>query len=756
MDMRLKIIISIFSIFIGMQFGVVSNAKQVHDHVKSSAESHQHPKKILVLHQFKSRQGWTKLFNRYLLEALIREKVPSWELRSEYLDLLEFNDEAYKDMLEKQLLYKYTLSPPDIVVLELDAALQFVLERNLFPDTPKIAAITSRSFKLDNDTLFIVKLRFNLEESLKHAFELLPGTQNVYVVCESISPVGTAMVTGFRKMSERIYKQKTFHYYTGMNVEEILNRSANLPEDSFIFMLPYSRDPDGHPVTTADFARKIGENANRPVFTFLDLFALNTGILGGKVSTTKALAEQTSHYIKEALLGNTQEIATPKTQFFEYIYDWGAIQKWNIDIDKLPANSLIQNRTYTMFELFKWEIIGGIVLLVGESIIVIFLIENIRRRRRAEESLRRSEKQLRLIANSLPVFISYVDSEMCYRFTNSAYLEFINLRSDQIIGKSVSEVLGKDLYPIVRPHVIKVLEGEQVSFEAEVTRNGIHYIVDIIYIPDKDDTGMTKGYFVLGTDVTKRKQREMELQIHRDELAHVSRLTTMGELTASMAHELNQPLTAILSNAQAARRFLEHDPVDIEEVKEILDDIIGDDRRADQVIKRLRGFLKRGEFHLKTWDINEVIQEVVTLVHSDAVIRNVSVHLDLVEELPPVLGDRIQIQQVLLNLIINGLDAMSDVHQKPRDLMIKSEYESNKEVKVSVADSGTGILPGQMQLIFEPFHTTKADGMGMGLSINRSIIRAHQGKLWVENNVNQGATFIFTLPVASEDNTDGQ
>jgi two-component system sensor kinase FixL len=301
-----------------------------------------------------------------------------------------------------------------------------------------------------------------------------------------------------------------------------------------------------------------------------------------------------------------------------------------------------------------------------------------------------------------------------------------------------------------------VLEGEQVSFETEITRDGIHYIVDTIYIPDKDDTGMTKGYFVLGTDVTKRKQREMELQRHRDELAHVSRLTTMGELTASLAHELNQPLTAILSNAQAARRFLEQENVDVEEVKEILGDIIGDNRRAGEVIKRLRRFLKRGELFLKAWDVNDVIQEVVTLIHSDTVIRNVSVHLDLQEELPHVLGDRIQIQQVLLNLIINGLDAMKEVHPESRNLIIKTEYEIDKDVKVSVGDSGTGIQPDQMQLIFEPFHTTKVDGMGMGLSINRSIIQAHQGELWAQNNQNQGATFFFTIPVASEKNIDGE
>jgi PAS domain S-box-containing protein len=374
----------------------------------------------------------------------------------------------------------------------------------------------------------------------------------------------------------------------------------------------------------------------------------------------------------------------------------------------------------------------------------------------AEENLRRSEQQLRLIADSLPVFISYVDHNERYVFNNKSYLDFFNLTIDQIDGKPVKEILGPDTYKHVRPHVKRVLEGEQTWFEVEILRDGINYHLESTYIPDMDPNGVVNGFFVLATDVTERKHREAELQRHREELAHVSRLTTMGELTASLAHELNQPLTAILSNAQAARRFLEHDAVDIEEVKEILDDIIGDDRRAGQVIRRLRGFLKRGEFYLKKWDINEVIQEVVTLVHSDAVIRNVSVHLDIQEELPHVLGDRIQIQQVLLNLIINGLDAMVDVHPESRNIIVKTEYAVKNSVTVSVGDSGTGIQPDQMQQIFEPFHTTKADGMGMGLSINRSIIQAHHGELWAENNQNQGATFFFTLPIASGDNIDGE
>ena len=247
-----------------------------------------------------------------------------------------------------------------------------------------------------------------------------------------------------------------------------------------------------------------------------------------------------------------------------------------------------------------------------------------------------------------------------------------------------------------------------------------------------------------------RRRSEMEGQRLRQDLAHVGRVSTMGELTASLAHELNQPLTAILSNAQAAQRILASDKADLEEIREILGDIVEDDKRAGEVIQRLRGFLKKSNLEVSALDIGELVGQVARLVSSDAIIRNVAVRVELAPGLPPVCGDRAQLQQVILNLLMNGLDAMRESGEGERTLVLRTVDGGPVSVVVAVEDSGVGIDEADLDRVFHAFYTTKTDGLGMGLAIARSIVEAHGGHLEARNNSRCGATFSFTLPVIQE------
>ena len=247
-----------------------------------------------------------------------------------------------------------------------------------------------------------------------------------------------------------------------------------------------------------------------------------------------------------------------------------------------------------------------------------------------------------------------------------------------------------------------------------------------------------------------RKQGELEAMRLRQELAHIGRVSALGELTASLAHELNQPLTAILSNAQAAQRLLAGDMVDLEKVREILSDIVADDKRAAAVISGLRGLLKKGEPEFVRLDLNEIVGAVAWLMRSDTIMRNVSMSLDLASDLPNARGDRVQLQQVVLNLVLNGLEAMREPHAGTRTLVIRTARDAAGAVRVTVQDSGPGIAPKDLGHIFEPLYTTKREGLGMGLAIVHTIISAHGGTVGAENNRDGGASFRFTLPVASE------
>jgi len=249
-------------------------------------------------------------------------------------------------------------------------------------------------------------------------------------------------------------------------------------------------------------------------------------------------------------------------------------------------------------------------------------------------------------------------------------------------------------------------------------------------------------------DITRRKEAELEAACQRMELAHLSRVTTLGELSGSIAHELSLPLGAILSNAQAAQRILANGKADLAEVSEILDDIVSEDKRASEVIRRLRLWLKKGELQQHPLRINKVVQDVLKLIRSDLINQKVTVETELAGNLPTVSGDPVQLQQVLLNLVVNACDSMAGGDISQRRLIIRTDIEDGSSaVVVSVTDPGTGIPEERMEQIFEPFFSTKEKGMGIGLSVCRTIIAAHRGKLWAANNLGRGATFYFSLPV---------
>ena len=249
-------------------------------------------------------------------------------------------------------------------------------------------------------------------------------------------------------------------------------------------------------------------------------------------------------------------------------------------------------------------------------------------------------------------------------------------------------------------------------------------------------------------DITKRKEAELEAACQRMELAHLSRVTTLGELSGSIAHELSLPLSAILSNAQAAQRVLASGKADLVEMREILNDIVSEDKRASEVIRRLRLWLKKGEVQQHPLRINKVVQDVLKLISSDLINQKVTVETELSRNLPTITGDPVQLQQVLLNLVVNACDAMAGCDISERRSVIRTRIENDgSAVVVSVTDQGTGIPEERIKQIFEPFFSTKEKGMGIGLSVCRTIIAAHQGKLRAANNLDCGATFSFSLPV---------
>jgi C4-dicarboxylate-specific signal transduction histidine kinase len=254
--------------------------------------------------------------------------------------------------------------------------------------------------------------------------------------------------------------------------------------------------------------------------------------------------------------------------------------------------------------------------------------------------------------------------------------------------------------------------------------------------------------YVIGAvqDITERKRAEEALQKAQAELAHVTRLTTLGELTASIAHEVNQPLAAIVTNSNACLRWLATQPANLEKTRQAVGRIIKDGNRASEIISRIRALVKNAPPRKDLVDVNEIIVEVIGLALNEADRNQIFLKPHLSSDLPLVLGDRVQLQQVILNLIINGVEAMGRIKEGSRELVVSSEKDEANGLLIAVRDTGAGLEPANLNQLFDAFFTTKPEGMGMGLAISRSIVEAHGGRLWATANSPQGAVFQFTLP----------
>ncbi len=389
----------------------------------------------------------------------------------------------------------------------------------------------------------------------------------------------------------------------------------------------------------------------------------------------------------------------------------------------------------------------------GEPERLLGLSMDITKRKRAEEASRMSEALLTAGADLAGLG--------CYEVDFSEPSCFIDERFHQICGVTPGRQSGlqpvqewvEHLHADDRPRVLdarrELHEGkvEQISIECRYLHpiTGQRWIHHVARVAARNTDGQALRTYGVVRDITDHKEAENETRQLRDSLAHLARVNTLGALSGSLAHELNQPLGIILSNAQAAQGLLAQDPPDLTEVRDILADIVAADRRAGEVIGRLREMLKRGEVSLRPLLLNEVIEEVLHIANSDLIGRGITVVHDLAADLPPIAGDRVQLQQLVLNLVVNGADAMASTKPGMRRLHFQTKLHHGR-VQASVRDEGAG-LPADPDRLFQPFYSTKPQGLGLGLSICQAIVDAHHGRLWAEPHPDRGAVFHFELPI---------
>lgn len=522
-------------------------------------------------------------------------------------------------------------------------------------------------------------------------------------------------------------------------------------KDAAAFYLLMFSDGQGTSMTPYAVAKKLAARSAIPIYSFWESL-MGSGVVGGYVLSL----ERVGFHLGETILSNSRGEAVSAFSPMRYVYDWKALQRWKIDKKKLPDGAIILNRPPDLLTQYKWHILAVAILIIALSSLSFLLFKAFSRSKRAEVALSRSETNLKSTQEVARIggFIFDIPNDKLRWFegtkqvlgvpdeTRLSYAAFLRIIHPDD-RKYVDTIWQAALKGAPSDIEYRVIVGDQLKWvrakvEVEFDRMG--------------QPLLAKGFL---QDISERKKSEEEAARLRNDLAHVTRVSTVGQLGQNIAHEVNQPLAAIAANAEAAMRLMEEPEPDLKEVREALGDIVSDQKRASEVVKRIRTLVKKETTVLMRVDLNSLAGDAVKLVQGDAVARNARIQLDLDAGLPPVLGDPVQLQQVVINLLVNALDAVDRAEATPRLITVKTGNENAGCAKITVSDTGVGIDSETAKHVFEPFFTTKSQGIGIGLSISRSIVEAHGGTIHASANNDGGASFLVSLPTVPPECADG-
>lgn len=726
-------------------------------------------KRILVLYSYHEGLPWERLINESLQNTLALQSTFLIEIKVEHTDRVSYADNVYRHKLMDLFQYKYSHLEMDLVIGVGDEAVEMLLDygEKLFPEIPMLLITAERKtlqkdFLKPNTTslLWGVDVRANVDLIQK----LLPQTRHIFIVAGT-SATDRAVLKLAQASLREDTKRFAIRYLTNIRAQDLIKRAKQLPDQSALLFLAFFRDAERKSFIPREILSIISKQANAPVFGVADSY-IGYGIVGGSLLSAEMQGKRCAEIALRILRGEPPEDIIPERTLNQLMFDWRQLKRWGISEEKLPAGSIVRYKEFSIWNAYRGYIIGIIAFCLFESLLIIRLLIQRSRRYRAEKNMRESEAKFTTVFQNAPVPMLLLNEDRHILEANRAAREMgVQLQPEMKkpgFGSalrcihSLDDPRGCGFGPSceicpVRGIVAHTFQGGQAHYRAETKltvgdgqeQHNSYLLVSTQLVELAQD----RWVLLSVEDITESRQAELKDKRHREELAHVARRATLGEVSSSLAHELNQPLTAILSSTQAAKRFLNGPAPDLKRVSTILDHIVEDDRRASGIIRSLRSLLGKGELQVKALDINQLLRAGVTIMKSYGAIGNVAMVMELAAHLPAVRGDEIQLEQVIINLVLNASEAMKGVDDGFRKLIVTTGKHNERMVKVSVRDAGRGINPEDMQRIFEPYHSTKPGGLGMGLSISRSIIEAHGGRLWAENNSDRGATLYFTVPI---------
>jgi PAS domain S-box-containing protein len=713
---------------------------------------------VLVLYGERGDLPAIQAIEENMREVFHGSAAPHIELFSEYMDFTRFSAERYERSLVRYLQERYAGRQIDLVIPVAGSALRFVLahREELLPGAPLVfCAVDPRELdevRLPADATGVTG-RLDFERTIGLILQLQPDVPEIVCVSGSAS-FDRRWADETRKIFERRYSQVRVRWIAGMSLAETVDEVSRVRRESAVLLIAMSRDGTGQSTSSLDVARDLARVSKAPIYGVSSNF-LDAGVVGGSMIDFGATGRSAAQLALKALRGQWVPYGAPETEIRNpLVISWRAFQKAGLPESRVPKDARVLYRSRGLWETHRTFILIVAGAIIFQAALIAVLVLERLWRRTAEASLRQSEERMSLMLEASPNGVVLANEQ--------GHVVLVNARAENLFGYKRDQLIGQPIEILVPERFRAAHEAYRAQFlAAPIARamgsggelfarrkDGSEFPVEIGISPIRSKEGNLVLAVIM--DISARKQAEAEAKRYHEELAHFSRIQILGEMAASLAHELNQPLTGIMNNASAGRRFIASGLADMSKFDGLFKFVVADARRAGEIIRGIRSMVRKGDGQREPVNLNKVITDVEMLVRSDAVERHCAVLTEPDPKLPMVKANPVQLQQVLLNIIINAFDAMCQIPAADRRVIIRTESLSGGGVQVVVRDFGAGLPAENPQRIFEQFFSTKRDGLGMGLAIARSIIASHGGKLGAGKAEGGGTCVYFSLPAVTE------